>query len=417
VYPNFDEIKKYTGYLKPRNFDIFRDALVAHGMGDQAKAFLIASGKLQTLCYKEDIESALRTPGMGGFQLLDLHDFPGQGTALVGVLDPFWEQKGYVTPEAYRRFCNVTVPLARLPKRIFTTDETLEATIEVAHIGAAPLVAATAGWTIVGDDGRTFARGDFPTRTIPVDNGTPLGRISIDLRHAPAPAHYKLVAGIRGTDVENDWDVWVYPATRDESVPDGVAIAEELDDSTVESLKQGGRVLLLIPPERVRNAAKDPVVLGFSSIFWNTAWTKRQPPTTLGIFCDPKHPALGAFPTDSHSNWQWWYVIRHAAPMLLDELPSALRPAMQVIDDWFTARKLGLVFEANVSGGRLLVCSVDLQHDLDPVRRQLRASLLRYMMSDAFRPSVDVTPDQIRGLTKRSTDLVPPQLLKSAQRD
>jgi beta-galactosidase/beta-glucuronidase len=94
VYPNFGEIRKYTGYLKPKHFDIFRDRLDANGLGSMAKQFLFASGKLQALCYKEDIESALRTPGMGGFELLDLHDFPGQGTALVGVLDPFWDEKG-----------------------------------------------------------------------------------------------------------------------------------------------------------------------------------------------------------------------------------------------------------------------------------------------------------------------------------
>ena len=93
VYPNFNEMKKYTGVLKPRNFEIFRETLEENQMLDQANDFLVASGKLQTLCYKEDIESALRTPGFGGFQLLDLHDFPGQGTALIGVLDPFWEEK------------------------------------------------------------------------------------------------------------------------------------------------------------------------------------------------------------------------------------------------------------------------------------------------------------------------------------
>ena len=98
VYPNFDEVRKYTGPLKPKNFDIFHDSLAEHGMLDQWRDFLRASGKLQALCYKEEIEAALRTPGIGGFELLDLHDFPGQGTALVGVLDPFWESKGYITP-------------------------------------------------------------------------------------------------------------------------------------------------------------------------------------------------------------------------------------------------------------------------------------------------------------------------------
>jgi hypothetical protein len=89
VFPNLDEIGKYTGPLKPRNFEIVRDMLAEQGMLDLARDFLLASGRLQTLCYKEEIEAALRTPGFGGFQLLDLHDFPGQGTALVGVLDPF----------------------------------------------------------------------------------------------------------------------------------------------------------------------------------------------------------------------------------------------------------------------------------------------------------------------------------------
>jgi hypothetical protein len=59
---------------------------------------------LQALCYKADIEAALRTKDFGGFQLLDLHDFPGQGTALVGVLDPFWGEKGYISPAEYKRF-------------------------------------------------------------------------------------------------------------------------------------------------------------------------------------------------------------------------------------------------------------------------------------------------------------------------
>ena len=111
VYPNFDEMTKYTGALKPRNFEIFRDLLDQGHMLDQADDFLMASGKLQALCYKEEIESALRTPGFGGFQLLDLHDFPGQGTALVGVLDPFWDSKPYISPEEFRRFCGPTVPL------------------------------------------------------------------------------------------------------------------------------------------------------------------------------------------------------------------------------------------------------------------------------------------------------------------
>jgi GH18 family chitinase len=400
AYPNLAERAKYTGYLKARNFDIFADTLAANGMADQAEAFLRASGKLQTLLYKEDIESALRTPGMGGFQLLDLHDFPGQGTALVGVLDAFWDAKGYVTAEEFRRFSGETVPLARLDRRVFTTADTLEADVEVAHFGRAPLPAAKAAWRLVRDDGRTVARGALPARDVPVDNGVALGRVSAKLSRLAAPRKYRLVVGIEGTRFENDWDVWVYPPRVDVAVPVGVTLATSLGAATESRLREGGRVVLLVPPDRVRGDALGKVEIGFSSIFWNTAWTSRQAPHTLGVLVDPGHPALAAFPTEGHSNWQWWYLVSRAGAMILDTLPKELRPTVQVIDDWLTNRRLGLVFEARVGEGRLLVTSIDLERDLDlnPVARQMRHSLLRYAASDRFVPRVELSADAVRAL-------------------
>jgi hypothetical protein len=267
---------------------------------------------------------------------------------------------------------------------------------------------------------------------VPLDNGTPLGNVSIDLKQLPAPACYKLVVAVeRGLQAasaseplaatrrsssntarqlrfENDWDFWVYPSQVSVDVPPGVTVAHELDSQTLATLNLGGRVLLLIPPARVAPDKKlGKVALGFSSIFWNTAWTGRQPPHTLGILCDPKHPLFAEFPTESHSNWQWWYLIRHGGAMILDELPPKLRPTVQVIDDWVTARRLGLVFEGKLGEGRLLVCSVDLEHELegDPVRRQFRHSLLRYMASNRFAPKHAVTAEQIRGLIAAPTTL------------
>jgi len=427
VYPNFDEIKKYTGYLKPKNFEIFRDTLEAHHLGDLARQFLLASGKLQVLCYKEEIESALRTPGMGGFELLDLHDFPGQGTALVGVLDPFWEEKGYVTAKEFSRFCNSTVPLARLKKRVFTTDEKLEAEIKVAHFGPAPLEDAVTAWRLVSEAGKVLADGKLPGREIPIGNGISLASVTADLRNVGAPARCKLVVTVeRGlqsastsasrsgmnaalpAQFENDWDIWVYPPAVDTSMPAGITVVNELNDAALAALNDGGKVLLLIPPQRVApDKKRGKVALGFSSIFWNTAWTQQQPPHTLGILCDPKHPIFAEFPTDFHSNWQWWYLISRAGAMILDDFPPALRPTVQVIDDWFTARKLGLVVEGKLGSGKLLICSVDLENDLagDPVRRQFRHSLLRYMASDRFTPKHVVTAEQVRGL------IVPPSTL------
>lgn len=403
VFPNFAEMAKYTGYLKPKNYEIFRETLEAHGLGAQAHDFLIASGKLQALCYKEEIEAALRTRDMAGFQLLGLADFPGQGTALVGVLDAFWEEKGYITPAEFRRFCAPTVPLARLAKRVFTADENLQAELEVAHFGAETLRAA-ASWKLVSDDGRAAASGRFQPRDFSVSGAQGLGRIDIALQDVPVPARYKLVVALDGTGFENDWDVWVYPAVRNvvTQPSSDLLIASAFDSATRAKLDAGGTVVLMIPPEKV---APDPkrgrIALGFSSIFWNTAWTNGQAPHTLGILCDPKHPALALFPTDAHSNWQWWYPVSDAGAMILDGLPRELKPTVQVVDDWFTSRKLGLVFEARVGKGRVLVTSIDLRGAvLDPVRRQLRASLLSYAASAQFDPKTSVSAEAIAALIK-----------------
>lgn len=398
VYPNFDEIPKYTGHLKPRNFEIFRDRLEVNGMGNLAKQFLLASGKLQVLCYKEDIESALRTPGMGGFQLLDLHDFPGQGTALVGVLDPFWEEKGYVTAKEFSRFCNSTVPLARLKKRVFTTDEKLEAEIEVAHFGHQLLENATLVWKLVSVDGKVAASDTLPARNIPVGNSTALGSIRLPLKGLVSPTKYKLVVGIKDS-AENDWDIWVYPSKVADG-PKDVIVTSQFSEAAEGSLRSGGKVLLTLPGNQVRNFDAAPVKLGFSSVFWNTAWTGRQAPTTLGILCDPKHPALAQFPTDFHSNWQWWYLIHRAGALRLDLLPKDVEPIVRVIDDWFTARPLGLIIEGKVGAGRIVVCGFDLTADAaaEPVSRQMRHSLLAYMDSPQFRPKVEIRVEELRSL-------------------
>jgi hypothetical protein len=167
AYPDVDEVSQYTGVLKARNMDIFRDKLQKAGMGGLAREFLMASGKFQTLLYKQEIEAALRTPGFGGFALLDLHDFPGQGTAPVGVLNALWQPKGYVTAEQYRRFCNDVVPLARMKKRIFTDDETLDVIVDVASYGPRDLHDRAIQWVLRKASGRFAAEGRLERLGVP----------------------------------------------------------------------------------------------------------------------------------------------------------------------------------------------------------------------------------------------------------
>jgi hypothetical protein len=400
VYPSFKEIAKYTGVLKARNFEIFRDTLEAAGMGPLAADFTAASGKLQALCYKADIEAALRTPGFAGFELLDLHDFPGQGTALVGVLDPFWDGKGYITPEEFRRFSGPTVPLARLAKMFYLGNEELVAAVEIAHFGAAPLAKAAPRWTIVNAKGQAVRQGQLPVRDIPIGNAIELGIVRAPLTGLPAPGRYRLLVQVG--EAENGWDFWTYPAAAPAAAPVDVLICRFLDDRAAARLAQGGKVLLVPEPGSVRPEKGGTVALGFSSIFWNTAWTAGQPPHTLGVLCDPNHPALEGFPTEFHSNWQWWDLITHGQAVRLEDFGRGFTPIVRIIDDWFTNRPLGLVFEVRVGPGKLLVSAADLLTDADkrPQARQLLASLLKYAASHAFLPERETTLETVRGLFK-----------------
>jgi len=201
-------------------------------------------------------------------------------------------------------------------------------------------------------------------------------------------------------DRGNEWDMWVYPDEAPTQPSAGVVIVNRLDAQAEQVLRQGGRVLLLMDPADV----KTNVALGFTPIFWNTAWTVHQPPHTLGVLVDPAHPALADFPTEFHSNWQWWDVISRAATMELDAFPPTYRPIIQIVPDWFYPRRLGLLMEAQVAGGRLIVCSIDLENDLNdrPAARQLRASLLRYMAGPHFQPQHELTLDQIHALMRTS---------------
>ena len=340
VYPNFKEIEKYTGVLKATNFEIFKETLEENHMGGQAADFLMASGKLQALCYKEEIEAALRTPGFAGFQLLQLHDFPGQGTALVGILDPFFDSKGYITPDEFSRFCSKTVPLARMDKRVFKNDEIFHAEIEMAHFGDAPLSGLNLVCRVTDVSGETLHQIVLEHDKIPVDNAIQLGFLDFDLQGITRTQKLTLQVYAEGTGISNSWDFWVYPADIQQE-PGEVYITDQMDGKAEAKLKDG-RSVLLLAYGKVREDKGGRVAIGFSSIFWNTAWTGGQAPHTLGILVNPDHPLFGEFPTEYHSNWQWWDPVSHSQAMILDDFPATLKPLIQPIDTWFENRRLAL---------------------------------------------------------------------------
>lgn len=400
VYPNFKEIPKYDGVLKARNFEIFQETLAEKGMAHLSDSFLLASGKLQALCYKADIEAALRTKDFGGFQLLDLHDFPGQGTALVGILDPFWEEKGYISPEEFSRFCNTTVPLARFPKHIFMNNEKFIVPVEIAHYGQSGMNSVIPEWKITDQSGTVLQEGKLAQTDIPIGNGFPLGEINISLQQITQPRQLSLQVSVG--NFSNNWHFWVYPVLKEQIAGvEQIRVVQEMDANTMKFLEDGGNVLLTVKKGTLSPGMGGNIQNGFSSIFWNTAWTRRQAPHTLGILCNPSHQALAEFPTEYHSNWQWWDAMHHGSVIDLTTLKD-IQPIVRVIDDWFTNRPLALLFEAKVGKGKILVSAIDLISNLEqrPEAQQMFYSLKKYMASERFNPQISLSQNQILGILK-----------------
>ncbi|MEW6193574.1 MAG: sugar-binding domain-containing protein [Bacteroidota bacterium] len=401
VYPNFEEMKKYTGILKPKNFEIFQETLKRNGLENYSEKFLSASGKLQALCYKADIEAALRTPGFAGFELLDLHDFPGQGTALVGVLDPFWDEKGYIKPEEYKKFCNSTVPLMKMKKLVFSSSEMFEAEALAAHYGEKVIENVIPEWNIKDQNGKTLFGGKLSIADLEIDLNL-LGKISVPLESIQKASQLDVTLSIG--EFSNSWNIWVYPDSNG-AIPneEEIKIVQSLDGAAIEFLNKGGKVLLTPAKGTILSEKGGDVAIGFSSIFWNTAWTNKQKPHTLGILCDPAHEAFNSFPTEYFSNYQWWDAITNSSAIRMKYFPDEIEPIVRVIDDWYSNQSLALIFEAKAGKGKIIVCGIDLLTNLENriEARQLLYSLKKYMLGKSFDPKVVVDSADIISLIKK----------------
>lgn len=390
VFPNLKEIDKYTDNLLPLNFKAVAKDLEKKGRLYLAEDNLMASGKLATILYKEEIERALKTPGFSGFQLLDLHDFPGQGTALVGIIDAFWESKGLITPEEFRQFCSPIVPLARFEKATYVNNETFEVQFEAANFSDKALNDVQPEWILKDSKGSTIAEGILEKQEITIGNALKLGNVSIPLKPITKADRLTLSIQFAGTDYRNSWNIWVYP----QEIPEvGSEIVYTRSFADAEKALNQGKKVLLNPAQEDINGLEGK----FVQVFWSPVHFPNQP-GTMGILCDPAHPALADFPTEMHSNWQWWDICKNATTMELDSLKNNMQPIIRMVDNFYKNRNLGLLFEAKVGNGKLLVCSSDLIKDLDsrPVSRQLRYSLLKYMENSAFHPEEELSFEQIK---------------------
>ena len=401
TYPDYDEIQKYTGVLYPYNMEVFRSRLEKAGMLDQAKDFHQASGLWSLQLYKQDIEMDLRTPNMAGFQLLDLQDYPGQGSAYVGILDAFMDPKGLCTEREWREWCAPVVPLLIADKFCFTNKEGIRAKVQIANYSGESLKGKTLSWEVSPD-----LKGEMD---VPDGEGLiEAGELNISLSQYDKPTQLQLLLNIDGTDYHNTYDLWAFP-TKDnlKKLKKKIIVTNVLTENIAQQLEKGKNVLLM------PDSSKLCVGGLFQTDYWNYRMFKticegnKKPvsPGTLGILTDPKHPIFSNFPTEMHTNWQWFPVIKNSHPMILDNTGKDYHPIVQVIDNIERNHKLGLVFEFTIGKGKLLVCMSDLEKASEyPEGRAFYNSVLEYMNSKDFAPKTHITLDDFYRLM--TTDVV-----------
>lgn len=389
TYPNFKEIEKYTGSIKAKNLEAFQKRLEEKGLGDLAEKYFQCSGQLAVACYKEELEAAFRSKKLGGFQILDIQDFSGQGTALVGILDAFMDSKGLISPEEWRSFCSDAVLLARFDKYNYTADENFTASIELSYYRPIAIENLKFTWELRnGSD--VYEKGETSLSIRSGENYVNVCDINFLIPNVKIMEKLTLELRIEGTDIYKSYDLWAYP--RDISInTEGVNIFHHLSAEAVALLEKGEKVLLLPKLEDLENSIE-----GFyCTDFWcypmfrsiSESMKKKVPVGTMGLLINNNHPIFEYFPCEEHATYPWWSIVENSSSLILNDTPMNFRPIVQTIDNFERNHKLGLIFECNVLKGKLLVCSCDFDKIiLKPEGKQLFYSILNYFRSNKFHP-------------------------------
>ncbi|MBE5963066.1 MAG: glycoside hydrolase family 2 [Lachnospiraceae bacterium] len=377
-YPNYKEQEKYTGVTCSTALAYFKQKLKESGMMEEADAFYDAAGKLAVLCYKEELEAFMRTDGLTGFQLLGLQDFPGQGTALVGVLDSFLDSKGFISPKEWRTYCSETVLLGKFPSYVYEYGDEIPVEVVLHHFGAEAVKGIlTIRLTI---DGNTISEIHSESVLCMPGQNTSIGTWKVSTGTGDLKKAARAVLSLSFADYSKEYPLFLYP---NEPLEDAgsVIVSSQFTESEKEALNQGKTVFI----------ASDHLAEGIEGFFPTDFWcypmfkeaclSSGRPlaPGTMGLLIDNTHPALSDFPTDTYSEWQWQQLTVHSTGYILDTHPE-IKPIVQVIDNIFRNHKIGLLFEAPCKKGRLLICGIDLLNNLSiPEFRQLYNSTLRYL--------------------------------------
>lgn len=394
-YPALKDIPKFKGFMRPSNAIICRDMLQKNGLSQYADSFLLASGRLQVLCYKTEMERIRRTRHYGGYGLQALADYTGQGTSNEGILNVFGEPKGYTTPEEWLQWAGEVVPLMRTSRFCYTTRDTLFCQFELSNLGRAELKDLPCTCTLKDQQGKVLWQKRYPNRSFAWGGGQPIGEEAIALSRLSIREACQLNLQLSVGDFHNDWNIWVYPNNPDVSTSD-IYVTSVPDQQALETLAQGGKVLMLCYNEI--NMGRN-IKQGLLPEFWNHLWSFRYSTHTHGLLIQDQHPLFRHFPTTYHSDMQWWELVNRTYPIWLKDMPN-VKPLIRTIDNAYSNRSLGMLFEVRVGKGRLIVTNIDLKSKLSRriVARQLLSSILQYMKSEEFQPAEQVEFSQIVSL-------------------
>ena len=389
VYPDFSIIDKMNGYLRPRNFEIFKEIANENGVLAYAKDFLWCSGRNQLRLYKEELEANFRTPEIKGFELLDLHDYAGQGTALVGFLDILWENKGYAEPEEFRCFCHDTVLLTRLRSYVWKNTDVAEIPVEISHFGKREISGESLRWRLTDGD-KEIASGEFQNISVPCGCCRQAGNITLDFLSVKKSSI--LTLELTMGEVKNSWQLTVFVKTDSGNAEDKVLYTREWEKAK-EALSQG-RSVVYAP--YLSELSYECPALSMKHVFWNgqmgPSWSRN-----LGIVVDERHPIFRSFPTAKDGGWQWEDILKRARGFWLKDMEN-VEPVVRPIDDWNRSLSLGLMYEAKVGQGRLFMVSADLEGSFEdrPAAYCLKQSILKYAASQDFDPCETVSCEAIK---------------------
>lgn len=388
VLPDFGEIDEFRGATRAVNLEIIRDKVIASGMEDMWQRQVEATGEMSNLCYREEIEAALRTESFSGISLLGIQDFPGQGTALVGMLNSHLKPKPYAfaQPERFHAFFRSVLPLALLPKYTYEAGETLSAPARIANYGRTAL-AGEAEWVLEGEGFRRCGR--LPYAEAKPGALTSLGVIEADLTGVAKAV--RLTLTLCFADAVNQWPVWVYPVCNP-ACPDNVHECRQLDDAALNILHEGGVVYL--SPDSTKEAIPSSIQAQFSPDFWSVGTFPYQE-GGMGQLIDAGQEIFRHFPTEGWSSWQWWPMANRRAMIL----PRRMKAIVTEMDSYAYLRPMAKLLCCRCHGGTLLISSMGL-HELQqyPEARALQHAIYEWLATMPEAPDQDLTPDEVRAI-------------------